>query len=238
MNCKNCNTEINSNFCPGCGQPSRLKRIDRHYIVHEVEHVLHFERGILYTVKELATNPGKAINNYLAENRSRLVKPIIFIIVASLIYTFLNHFFHIEDGYVKYGEAEKTTAGLIVKWVQDHYGYANIIMSMFIALWLKIFFRKYDYNFYEILVLLCFIMGTGMLIFSFFVILQGLMHIHLMSIAGMVGVAYSVWGIGQFYDKKRIANYFKAFVAYMLGMITFWLFAFLSGTLIDLIIKH
>jgi hypothetical protein len=56
MNCKNCNTEINSNFCTDCGQPTNLKRIDRKYIIHEIEHVLHFERGILYTVRELVTN--------------------------------------------------------------------------------------------------------------------------------------------------------------------------------------
>jgi rRNA maturation endonuclease Nob1 len=48
MNCKNCNTEITSKFCPECGQPTTLKRIDGKYIMHEIEHILHFERGILY----------------------------------------------------------------------------------------------------------------------------------------------------------------------------------------------
>ena len=84
MNCKNCNTEINSKFCPDCGQPASLKRIDGKYIIHEIEHVLHFERGILYTIRELITNPGQNIRNYLFENRSRLVKPIIFIIIEIL----------------------------------------------------------------------------------------------------------------------------------------------------------
>ncbi|WP_454881016.1 DUF3667 domain-containing protein [Sphingobacterium detergens] len=83
--CKNCETSIISNFCPNCGQPAVLKRIDAHYIAHEIEHVLHFERGILYTIRELVTTPGKNIRNYISENRSRLVKPIIFIIVTSLI---------------------------------------------------------------------------------------------------------------------------------------------------------
>lgn len=130
MNCKNCNTELNSKYCPNCGQPSELKKINGHYIIHEIEHVLHFERGILYTIKKLLTNPGQSIRSYLTENRSKLVKPIIFIIVTSLIYTLLIHFFHVDDGYVKYREATKqTTTSLIVKWVQDHYGYANIIWA-------------------------------------------------------------------------------------------------------------
>ena len=131
MNCKNCNREVNSKFCPDCGHPTSLKRIDGHYVVHEIEHVLHFERGILFTIRELVTNPGQNIKNYLTENRSRLVKPIIFIIVTSIIYTLCNHFFHFEDGYVKYLDSKKSTTTEIFKWVQGHYGYANLIMGIF-----------------------------------------------------------------------------------------------------------
>ena len=241
MNCKNCDAEINSKFCPECGQPTSLKRIDGHYIIHEIEHVLHFERGILYTIRELITNPGQNIRNYLSEDRSRLVKPIIFIIITSLIYTILNHLFHIEDGYVKYHEAKgesPSAVGSIVKWVQDHYGYANIMMGIFIALWLKLFFRKSNYNFYEILIMLCFVMGMGMLIFSVFVIIQGITHFNVMTIAGVIGVLYCVWAIGQFYNQKKTLTYIKSTFAYILGMITFWIIPILIGTIIDLLNKN
>jgi hypothetical protein len=241
MDCKNCNKEVNSKFCPECGQPTNLKRIDGKYIIHEIEHVLHFERGILYTIRELSTNPGQNIRNYLLENRSRLVKPIIFIIITSLIYTILNHLFHIEDGYVKFHEAKDETSSAvasIVKWVQGHYGYANIMMGVFIALWLKVFFKKSNYNFFEILIMLCFVMGMGMLIFSIFVIVQGITHFNLMTIAGVIGIAYCVWAIGQFYDKKKPVSYIKGLFAYILGMITFWIFPVLIGTIIDLINKY
>lgn len=238
MNCKNCNTEVSQNYCPNCGQPAKLKRIDRHYIVHEIEHVLHFERGILYTIRELITRPGDNVRQFISENRARLVKPIIFIIVTSLIYSLVNHFFHIEDGYVNFNESSKSTTGTIFKWVQDHYGYANIIMGIFIAIWAKIFFRKYGYNFFEILILLCFVMGMGMLIFAFFALVQGLTKMDLMQIAGIVGIVYCSWAIGQFFDKKKPMNYLKAFASYMLGMITSVFFAIAIGTLIDALIKH
>lgn len=51
-NCTTCNIELTSKFCPNFGQPSQLKRIDGNYIIHEIEHVLHIERGILYTIRE------------------------------------------------------------------------------------------------------------------------------------------------------------------------------------------
>ena len=219
-------------------QSENLTRIDGKYIIHEIEHVLHFEKGILYTIRGLLTSPGEKVRHFISKDRTRLVKPVIFIIITSLIYTLTNHFFHIEDGYVKFDETKQTTTGLIFKWVQDHYGYSNIIMGVFIAFWTKIFFKKYDYNFFEILILLCFVMGMGMLIFAVFAILQGLTHIDLMQVAGFVGITYCTWAIGQFFDKEKLLNYLKSFASYMLGMISFTLSALLLGTIIDLIIKH
>ncbi|OXB23100.1 hypothetical protein B0A80_13020 [Flavobacterium tructae] len=238
MNCLNCNTEVNSNFCPDCGQPKVLKRINGHYIVHEIEHVLHFERGIFYTIKELITSPGQNIRNYLTENRSRLVKPIIFIIVSSLIYSISNHFFHFQDGYINYLDSQKTSTSTISKWVQMNLGYSNIMMGIFIALWTKLFFRKRDYNIFEILILLCFVMGIGMLIYAIFGVVYGLTHLNIMQFAGIAAFMYSTWAIGQFYDRGKVSSYVKAFLAYIFGMMTFSLAILLVGTLIDLVIKH
>lgn len=45
MNCKNCDTEINQNYCPNCGKAATLKRIDHHYIVHEITHLFTLRKG-------------------------------------------------------------------------------------------------------------------------------------------------------------------------------------------------
>ena len=238
MNCKNCNTELNSKFCPDCGQPTDLKRIDGHYIIHEIEHVLHFERGILYTVRGLVTKPGQNIRNYLSENRSRLVKPIIFIIVTSLIYTLISHFFHIEEEYVNHNGLEKSSIGTILKWLQGNYGYASILTGIFIAIWLKVFFRKYGYNFFELLIMLCFVQGISMLIFAVFAFAQGLLHFKLLNVAGIIGVIYVIWAIGNFFEAKRIGNYLKALISFLLGTITFYIIIFAIGITIDLLTKH
>ena len=235
MNCKNCNNEINHNFCSNCGQPSVLKRIDRHYIIHEIEHVLHFDRGILFTIRELFINPGQNIRNYISENRSRLVKPVIFIILSSLIYNLISHSFHIEEEYVNYQGMEKSAFVKILGWFQANYGYMNIMSGTFIAIWLKVFFKKYGYNFFELLIMLCFVLGISMLIFAFFAIIQGVFHIKSLNIAGVIGMIYLTWATGNFFDKKKISNYFKALICYVLGMITFFLFIFAVGITIDVI---
>jgi len=236
--CRNCNSEVSHNYCAQCGHPLQLKRIDSHYIIHEIEHVLHFERGILYTIRELITNPGRNLRNYLLENRSRLVKPVIFIVITSLVYSICSHLFHFEDAYLSYRDEHQSATHAIFKWVQGHYGYANILMGVFIALWTKLFFKKYSYNLFEILIVLCFVMGMAMLIFSVFGTIGGITHLPLMPVAGMAGIVYITWAIGQFYDKGRAGSYLKAFFAYILGTLSFSLTAVAIGILTDIILKQ
>lgn len=237
-NCENCHIEVADKYCTSCGHPAVLKRIDGHYITHEIEHILHFERGILYTVKELLIRPGQNVRHFISENRSRLVKPVIFIIVTSLIYSIVNHFFHIEEGYIKFDNEKRSSTTIIFDWIQNHYGYSNIIMGMFIALWVQVFFKKYNYNYFEILILLCFVMGMAMLLFTVFAIVQGLAHIKLTEIGGYVGVIYCAWAIGQFFNTGKIFSYLKALCAYVLGMATFTLIAIGIGTVVDMMLKH
>lgn len=237
MNCKNCNTEVNSKFCPNCGQPTALKRIDGHYIIHEIEHVLHFERGILFSIKELFLNPGQTIRKFITENRSRLVKPVIFIIITSLIYTLISHFFHISYEYISFSGVEKLSIGKILRWIQGNYGYANILTGAFIAIWLKVFFKKYDYNFFELLIMLCYVMGIQMLIFAVFTLVNGVLHVKLESIAGIVGLLYLVWAAGNFFEERKVSNYLKVLTSYFLGTITFYAIIFAIGTAIDTVIQ-
>lgn len=238
MNCKNCDTEVSQSYCPNCGQPAKLKRIDAHYIQHEIEHLLHFERGFLYTVKELVLRPGKSIREYLNDNRSRLVKPVVFIIVTSLIFTIVAGIFHVETSYIQFREAKSTNIGLIFNWIQGHYGYTNIIMGIFVAFWIKIFFKKYGYNFFEIIIQWCFVMGIGMLICTLQVVLVATTKIDFGQVTGMILLAYSVWAIGQTFDKSKKLNYLKAFLAFMLGCATFMLFVILLGSFLNLFTKH
>lgn len=241
MNCSNCNTEINSKYCPNCGTPAQLKRIDAHYVIHEIEHLLHFERGILYTIRELLIRPGQNVQNYLLKNRSRLVKPVLFVIIASLIYGLAFSFFHFEDAYINFNGKEDTNkmpvSIAVFKWLQAHYGYANILFGVFIAFWLKLFFRKTNYNFFEILVLLCFVLGMSMLIYSISGIVEGLTHIKTMKVGGVIGLIYIIWAVASFFDGKNPLNYLKAFAAYTLGMLTAVFSILITTVIIDTVIR-
>ncbi len=234
--CNNCGDEVEHKFCSNCGNSAILKRIDAHYIIHEIEHVLHLDRGILYTIKQLILKPGETVRKFLTVNRSRVVKPIIFIIVTSLLYSLISHFFHVEQEYVNVQGMENSSILKMGQWVQGNYGYANMIMAVFIAGWLKLFFKKRGYNFFEIMILLCFVMGIGMLFFAIAALIQGVAHVELMQISGMIGLIYMTWAIGQFFDGKKFSSYLKALLAYIFGMLSAIFAVLIIGLLIDFVI--
>jgi hypothetical protein len=235
-NCKACNFEVSHTYCPNCGRAAAVKRINGNYLLHEIEHVLHFDRGILYTLKVLLFKPGIHIKRFLSDDRSRLVKPIIFIIITSLVYTLISHFFHIE-GMVDQSIPEGSTAEKIMIWTESHLGYSNIIMVALIALLLKLLFRKYDYNYFEILILLCFVMGFAMLIFATFILLEGLTHVDFKLVASIVAIGYCSWAIGNFFRPGHLTSYIKAFLAYIMGTTSYLLLSILIGNLIDGILR-
>lgn len=145
--------------------------------------------------------------------------------------------FRFEDGYVQAeGFGDSTTAQLF-EWIQNNYGYANILMAVFIAGWIRIFFRKYDYNIFEVLILLCFTMGIAMLVYTAFGIIETVTGMPILHLGGMIGVFYISWAIGRFFDKRKKANYLIGFVAYLLGMITFFLSVVALGAVIDMVVR-
>ena len=212
-----------------------LNRIDGKYIWSEISSVLNIQRGIFYTIKELVINPGRTVREFILYDRNRIVKPIIFLIICSLIYTISQQLLNFEDGYVNARGFGDSKVSSIFNWIQKNYGYSNILMSIFIAAWIKLFFNKYEYNFYEIIILLCFIMGVGMLIYTMSGILESITGLKILQIGAIIGFIYTAWSIGQFFDKNKKINYLKSLFSYVLGMISFYSLAIILGLIIDII---
>ena len=232
---------VDGKYCSHCGRPVQPSRIDIKYIIQEIGSVLSFKKGILFTIKELLIRPGQSVRSFILEDRQRLVKPIIFVIFCSFIYTILQQLLHFEDAYLEnaYNEIDsESTSIVILEWIRNHYGYVNILTGFFIALWLKILFRKYDYNFFELVILLLFLAGITMLIYSVFGVVEAFSGLRLFYISGLIGVIYTSWAIGQFYGKKNYMNYLKGLLSFLLGTLLFSISAATLGITIDIIIKQ
>ncbi|MEO5966804.1 MAG: DUF3667 domain-containing protein [Ferruginibacter sp.] len=236
-NCIECNEIIENKYCSNCGQPASLKRINGKYLLHEINHLLHLEKGFLYTVKELFIRPGESVKVFITQNRMKLVKPIVFIIVTSLIYTIVNHYFSFDKEAFNIDTIKDEKAKNILNWVNANYGYSNIVLGAFIAFYVKIFFNNYRYNYFEILILLYYAMGMSMLIFSLFAIFQGLTQIKSFYFGSIAAIAYCTWAVGQFFDKKKAISYIVALISYILGTFTIMFLGIIIGIVILILSK-
>lgn len=238
--CKNCGEPKNTNFCIDCGYPINPKRIDWKYIKNEIGYFFNFEKGILYTTRKVLLKPQQSIKEFISGNRYKLIRPIYFIILTSLIYTLANQFLHFEEAHLStfYSEvSEVKVDNVILVWIREHYAFSIIIATFFIGFWLRLFFKKSGYNFFEILVLLCYVCGIGMLISTLMGITQTLTGLNLMSYTGIVATLYSTWAIGRFFGNK-VMNYVKAFASYVLGGWIFGYSVYFLAILVDWMIAR
>lgn len=207
-------------------EKSNLKRIDHRYISHEVEHLLHLDKGIFYTIKELFLRPGVTVRRFLFTDRKDLVKPILFLIITSVFFTIVNNFMHVT---VDLFNIDKITplqnlirSKEIGIWITKNLGYSQLLMGLFVTIWIRVFFRKYQYNIYELLVLLSYVFGEALLILLSTIILAELSDSSIPVGVGLViYFTYKIWAIGQFFGEKRFVNYIKSALSYFLGVLTY-----------------
>jgi hypothetical protein len=162
----------------------------------------------------------------------------MFIFLCSLTYAIFVQIFEFKDQYIDFHiefDDSDSVMSLIFQWISQNYGYSNILMSVFVAIWIKILYRKYDYNFYEILILLLFVSGMQMLMFSLLGAMESFTKKPILSFGPYIVLIYAIWVIAQFFDKRKMLNYLKAPISYFLGLITFFLVAIGIGLIIDLI---
>jgi hypothetical protein len=217
-------------------QQEKPNRINSKYIIHEMEHILHLERGIFYTVKKLVYAPGQTINEFINEDRTKIIKPVLFVVITSLLHNITNKFAHFHDASLE-KVINNNTVTIIENWCNSNLGYYNICLGIFVAFFLKIVFFKSKYNIYEVLVLMCYIIGIDMLLAAVTGLFSILLHFNFMKIYAFVCFMYTSWAIANFYGKNKWYNYIKSLVAFVLGLILVTFFPKILGLIIDFIIK-
>jgi hypothetical protein len=243
-NCIKCNEPVHGNYCSSCGYPVELKKIDGRYILNEIGDVFLVNSGMFYTIKSLITKPGKTVRHFITEDRSQCVRPITFLVVTSLFYAIVNYFFHIEmkdntfdvNLFFDIKVEGLPTAIFIFGWMTENFAYSGILTGLFMALGVKIFFRKADYNLFEIFVLICFVSGISTLFITVSTIIQSITHLNLRGISSIITLVYFIWATGQFFGMKKAGSYIKSLLSYFFGILIFASIIVLVSFLIDFVI--
>ncbi|MDH6310095.1 hypothetical protein M2451_002987 [Dysgonomonas sp. PFB1-18] len=222
--CKNCNSPVSGNYCTACGQPSNTGKIDLHYIMYELQHsILHIDKGILYTIKELVTEPGQMISSYLAGKRVNYFRPFAFVLILSTLYGFTAHFFEIypESSLSIHSKDAEDLNRMLSEWVHSHYSLVMFLLIPFSALSSFIVFRKSGYNYIEHLIIYSYITGIHVLIllvtyplfFKFY-------SVYLYTVVMLVNLAYNIWVLALLFKKDSwLAVILKAVLCIALSFV-------------------
>lgn len=207
------------------------RRIDRSYILQEIQALLNLEKGYLYTVKSLFSYPGRSIRNYLKGDREQLTRPLIFLFFNSFLAVFLADYLNnpglntdaIE--YVYYFDKDINIEE-IIRWKKTHMGYVYLCFGLFMTFWIHLFYRKYEFNIYEIFVALAYILGQGMLLYILTLVMneylpEGTLKYIAVSFLGLSYYVYILVVLVQLFQKKKLLNFFKLLFIFILSGISF-----------------
>ena len=214
--CAECGRAIDvpqQHFCPACGQPTPVHRVDWHFLGHELEHsLLHMDRGLLFTLKSLVLRPGVFIRAYLAGRRAGHVRPVMLISLMAAILTvastYLAHADIVDAGHsmdlpsnsraAADGLARHFTVAL--EWINHHYAWAALLLLPIEASAFQLAFRRFRHlNYPEWLVITAYLTGLSFLIQTVLVLFDHWLPDRMLW-AGILSLGYMVFALAQFFE--------------------------------------
>jgi hypothetical protein len=170
MTCANCNSLVETTFCPSCGQKKEVHRISLGHVLHEGFHsITHADKGFLLLLKELITRPGYVAKEYIEGKRKRYFNPLSFLVISSALLAYFgtitgymdkltnNSQRGVRQGSHYWGEVMQI-ASHNGKWL------TLLLMAPLFAFLSWIFFIRKPYNYGENFVLHAFIFGEAALV--------------------------------------------------------------------------
>jgi hypothetical protein len=83
--CADCGTRHDTRYCPGCGLRAHPGRLTPRAVARDLGDRFSFERGIVYTIQEMALDPGGTVQRYLDGRRRRLVGPLAYVAIGMVV---------------------------------------------------------------------------------------------------------------------------------------------------------
>lgn len=215
--CKNCGQHFKGNFCNNCGQSAETHAINFHYLWHDLQHGLfHFDKGIIFTTRELFMRPGHTIREYIRGRRVSHFRPISMVLILAGVYALLYHIFHIEmlNGAVKISGSGREFINLghivenLTSWMGEHYEVVALLQLPFAALSTYVAFRKWGYNYVEHFILNAFITSQSLIVhivlFPFNYALNGKPALRDFSnLENIISLGLLVWVLMQFFNTHK-----------------------------------
>lgn len=226
MDCKNCGTTVEGNFCSHCGQSIRVSRINLKNLLNEVsQSVFLINKGFFYTLTNLFIRPGQTIEGFLNGKRKYHFKPIAYVLVFSTIYFLLSRIAgqstligDIISGFFSYEYKGSSQIPPYLNWLIKNYAYITLLLLPIFSFASYVCFLRHERNYLEHIVLNAFITGQQAIFYSFFISLEIFINNDVLEVIPLfLSMAYAFWVFWKlFKEGNRIINILRSVLTYVL----------------------
>ena len=229
--CKNCDNAVSESYCAHCGQSTHVHELNLKFLWHDIEHsLLHIDKGIFYTIKELYTRPGHTIREFIEGKRVKHFKPLSLVMILATIYGFLYHYTDIE--LVKFSEESNKfiEKQKVNDWIENHFALMSLITLPMYAFGSWISFRKQKFNFVEHFVLNAFLSGQRLVLHLqalplLMITSSSAIQLGVVSVTSLLDFLLMYWGYHQFFRNltwiKSLLLTILCYVVVIVGTIAF-----------------
>ena len=242
--CLNCSNLVADHFCGHCGQQAHTHRLTLGHFLHEIPHtILHVDKGLFYTSKEMALRPAAALRHFLAGQRIRRFKPLAYVLLLAGLSSFLYAALHLHTY-----NPNDPAAGPASRQMQEYMSTGSSkYMSWFMVGTLPLtaalawaMLRRARFNYAECLVINAYLIGTATLItmpfYLPYYLFDGTPQMGWVSFCSMVVMfGYQTWAYASLLvptGLSAIRRYSRGLITTVLGFVL--LMAVMSGTIYGL----
>lgn len=190
--CLNCEQVLQGSFCHGCGQRASTHRLSiKHFIEHDVVHgIWHIDKGILYTMKGVLTNPGKLSRNYIAGKRAGHFSLVTLLVLLVGLFLFL---FSLKNFPLYDLQINQESSLDFTTFVSKSSKWLMLLAVPLVAYASKRIFKKLEYNYTEHLAMSGFFMVGVLCIILVFLGLSFIPIFDTIRILPFVGLAIVIY---------------------------------------------
>ncbi len=237
-NCLNCDSPVIGKYCADCGQKTATHRITpKHFIMHDLVHgVLHIDRGIPFTLKEVFTRPGYAAQDYIKGKRVKYYNVFYLILLTIGFLLIANGHTDLAIDKIQQSQKLPLVVATFIALVFNYFKYFLLLLLPLFSLSGLIVFNRLTYNFFEHFIIAGYAL-LGIFIISLAGTLSGKLWEPAEAILSLLMFIYMAWVYYQVTSQKySVGGFIWRMACFILLVILFYIvvLSFMAALIVSL----